>query len=66
MLNRKEDFTVDNNKLKAFLGMNYIMAIKYWRVENLILSKVIQNTMIRNRFFGILQNLHFADNTYDD
>ena len=26
----------------------------------------IQNTMIRNRFCEILQNLHFADNRKDD
>ena len=66
------NFTVDNNKLKAFLGINYIMAInnlptvaEYWRVDNLIENNVIQNTMIRNRFCEILQHLHFGNNTYD-
>ena len=65
--------TVDNNELKAFLGINYIMAInklptiaEYWRVDNRIGNNVIQNAMIRNRFCEILQNLLFADNTEDD
>ena len=63
----------DNNELKAFLGINYIMAIsklptiaEYWRADKLIGNNVIQNTMIRNCFCEILQNLHFTDNTYDD
>ena len=62
------NFTVDNNELKAFLRINYIMAInklptiaKYWRVDNLIGNNVIQNTRIRNRFSEILQNFHLAD-----
>ena len=67
------NFTVDNNELKASLGINYIMAInklptiaKYWRVGDLIGNNVVQNTMIQNCFCEILQNLHFADNMYDD
>ena len=39
---------------------------EYWRVDNLIGNNVFQNTIIQNRFCEILQNLHFADNTYDD
>ena len=39
---------------------------EYWRVDNLIGNDGIQNTMIRNRFCEILQNLHFADNRKDD
>ena len=39
---------------------------EYWRVNNLIVNDGIQNTMIRNRFCEILQNLHFADNRKDD
>ena len=35
-------------------------------MDNLIGNNVFQNTMIQNRFCEILQNLHFADNTYDD
>ena len=67
------NLTVDNNELKAFLGINYIMAInklpkiaEYWRVDNVTGYNVIQNTIIGNRFCEIFQNLHFADNTYDD
>ena len=39
---------------------------EYWRVDNLIGNNGIQNTMIRNRFCEILQNLHFADSRKDD
>ena len=35
-------------------------------MNNLIGSNTIQNTMIRNRFCEILQNLRLADNTYDE
>ena len=55
------NFTVDNNELKAFLRINYIMAInksltmaEYWRVDNLIGNDVIQNTMTRNCLCKIL------------
>ena len=58
------NFTFDNNELKAFLGIKYIMAInklpaiaEYWRVDNLTGNNVIENTMIRNRFCEIFQNL---------
>ena len=54
---------------KVFLGISFVMVInksstiaEYWRVDNLIGNYGIQNTMIRNRFCEILQNLHFADN----
>ena len=53
--------------------MNFVAAInklptiaEYWRVDNLMGNDGIQNTMIRNRFCEILQNLHFADNRKDD
>ena len=38
------------------------MIVEYWRVDNLISNNGIQNTMIRDRFGEILQNLHFTDN----
>ena len=67
------NFTVTKEELKAFLGINFVMAInklptiaEYWKKDNLIGSDGIQNTMIGNPFFEILQNLHFADNTKDD
>ena len=62
------NFTVTKKELKAFLRINFVMAInmlhtiaEYWRVDNLIGNDGIQNTMIWNRFCEILQNLHFAD-----
>ena len=35
---------------------------EYWAVDSLISNDGIQNTLIRNRFCEILQNLRFADN----
>ena len=70
--NRK-NFTVTNEGLKAFLGINFVMEInklpmitEYWRVGNLISNDSNQNTMIRNLSCEILQNLHFADIRKDD
>ena len=67
------NFTVTKEELKAFLEMKFVMTInklstiaEYWRVDNLIGNDGIQNTMIRNRFCEILQNLHFADNRKDN
>ena len=58
------NFTVIKEELKAFLGINFVIAInklptidEYWRVDNLIGNDDIQNTMIQNRFFEIFQNL---------
>ena len=49
------------------MSINKLSTIaEYWRVDNLIGNNVIQNTMIRNGFCEILQNLHFADSAYDD
>ena len=66
------NFTVTKEELKTFHGINFVMAIhkftiaEYWRVDNLIGNDGIQNTMIRNRFCEMLQNLHFVDNRKDD
>ena len=67
------NFTVTKEELKAFLGINFVMAInklptiaEYWKVDNMIGNDGIQNTIIQNRFCKILQNLHFADNRQDD
>ena len=67
------NFTVTKEELKAFLVINFVMAnnklptiAEYWRVDNLIGCDGIQNTMIRNCFCKILQNLHFTDNRKDD
>ena len=60
------NFTVTKEELKAFPGINFVMAInklptiaEYWREDNLIGNDGIQNTMIQNCFYEILQNLHF-------
>ena len=49
----ERNFTVIKDKLKSFLGINFIMAInklpmidEYWRVDNLVANDGIQNTMI--------------------
>ena len=67
------NLTVIKEELKAFLGINFVITInklpmiaEYWRVDNLINNDGIQNTMIRNRFSEILQNLHFAVKTDKD
>ena len=67
------NFTVTKEELKAFLGINFVTAInklptiaQYCRVDNLIGNDGIQNTMSRNRFFEILQNLHCANNRKDN
>ena len=69
----RRNFTVTKEELKTFLGINFVMAInelptiaEYWRVDNMIGNDGIQNTIIRNHFCEILQNLHFADNRNDD
>ena len=66
------NFTVTKKGLKTFLGINFVMAInklptiaEYWREDNLIGNDGIQNTMIRNGFCEIFQNLHFSDNRKD-
>ena len=55
------NFTVTKKELKAFLGINLVMAInklstiaEYWRVDSLIDNECIQNTMIWEHFCEIL------------
>ena len=67
------NFTVTKGERKTFLGINFVIAInklftiaEYWRVDNLIGNDGIQNTVIRNHFCEILQNLHFPDKRKDD
>ena len=59
--------------MKAFFGVNYMMALNqlpklslYWDSDVFIGNTGIQNVFIRERFKEILQNLHFADNTKSD
>ena len=67
------NITVTKGKLKAFLGINFVMVInklsmiaEYWRVDNLICNDGIQSTLIQNRSCEILQNLHFAGKRKDN
>ena len=67
------NFTVTKDELKAFLGINFVMArnklpriAEYWRVDDVISNDSIQNTMIWNCFCEILKNLQFADNRKGD
>ena len=67
------NFTVTKEELKAYLGINFVMAINklpkivwYWRVDNRICIGDIENTMIWKCFSEILQNLNFADIRKDD
>ena len=49
------------------MAINKFPAIaEYWRGDNLIGNDGIQNTVLRNRFCEILQNLHFGGNRKDD
>ena len=56
------NFTDTKEELKAFLEMNFVMAInklpiiaEYWRVDNLIGNDGILNTTIQNCFCEIFQ-----------
>ena len=67
------NFITTNEEMKAFLGVNYMMALNqlpklslYWDSDVFIGNTGIQNVFIRDRFKEILQNLHFADNIQSD
>ena len=67
------NFTATKEELKAFSGINFDMAINqiativvYWKVDQFIGNGGIQNTMFRNHFFKIFQNLHFPENRKDN
>ena len=58
---------------RAFLGINYIMSICklpslkcYWQSDHYITNDGIQNVITLDRFYEILQNLHFCDNFMAD
>lgn len=66
-------FVTDENEIRAFLGINYIMAINrlptiehYWSVDSFIGNAAIRDVMTRNRFKDILRNLHFSNNQTAD
>ena len=67
------EFATTPEKIRAFLGINYIMSISklpnlkcYWSVDSYLSNDGVRNTMTRNRFVNILRNLHFSDNETAD
>ena len=67
------EFVTNPAEIPAFLGINYIMSISklptlkcYWSVDSYLSNHGVRNTMTRNRFVNILQNLHFNDNETAD
>ena len=66
-------FFTNDREMKAFIGVNYFMAINklpnlqnYWDSDIFIGNEGIRNIMTRNRFKDILQNIYFADNQTSD
>ena len=67
------EFATTPEKIRAFLGINYIMSISklpnlkcYWSVDSYLSNDGVRNTMTRNLFVNILRNLHFNDNETAD
>ena len=67
------NFLTNHDELKAFLGIHYLMGItklpsvaNYGEVDHYFGSDGIKNVMTWQRFQDILQNLHLANNDYDD
>ena len=70
---KERNFLTNHDKLKAFLGINCLIGINkllsvasYWEVDHYIGNEWIKNVMTRQSFQDILQDLHFANNDYDD
>ena len=64
-------FQTTTEKLWAFFGINILMKIKKrlkmrdcWAIEESLGNSLIQETMARDRFLEILQNIHFANNLH--
>ena len=67
------ELATNPEKIRAFLGINYIMWISklpnvkcYWSVDCYLSNDGVRNGMTRNRFMNILPNLHFTDNQTAD
>ena len=60
----RRNFLTNAEEMKAFISVNYIMAVNQLSSYHNFVGKVgIQNTFARTRYQEVLQNLHFADNT---
>lgn len=62
-------FNIEEEEMKAFLGMNFVMSYKvlpnlrsYWSTDEDMGVPYIANIMTRTRFEQIRQNLHFYNN----
>ena len=67
------EFATTPEEIRAFLGINYIMSISKlsnlkccWSVDSYLSNDGARNTITRNRFVSILQNVHFNDNETAD
>ena len=67
--NRK-NFFINFEEMKAFIGVNYIMAAKQvsntamcWDCDHFVGNVGIQNISARTKYQEVLQNLHFANST---
>ena len=66
------EFHTNEQKMRAFLGINYIMSINklpttenHWEFGQFVDKEGIK-CYTRSRFEDILRNLHFSDKTKDD
>ena len=64
------NFVTNAAKMKAFLGMNYIMGVNklptihhYWESDDYVGNEGIRNVMPGECFKEILQSIHFANNS---
>ena len=68
-----KEYATNPEEIRAFLGINYIMPISklpdvkcYWSIDSYLSNDGVRNTMKRNPFINLLQNLHFTDNQTAD
>ena len=73
LLVQQSNFLTNTKEIKAFIGVNYIMAVNhlsstgmYWDCDHFLANVGIQNIFIRTRYQEVLQNLDFAKNTIQD
>ena len=64
-------FLTNADDMKGAIGVNYIMAVNQLPIAipihwDFVESVAIQNIFVRTRYWKVLQNNHFADNTKQD
>ena len=67
-MQKGREFVCCSREIEVFFGIMYFMGVvrlpayrDYWRTDD-IGQEFVKKTMSRNRFFEILQNLHFNNN----